>query len=234
MADKEEFEATTHEGGSLLDEGTAAVILSEIKEGKRIWDLNGTKYITRFPTGKDDAAARFEYAKVFNKALEAGIPSQEQMAAKLKAAGIWGDKDNEELSKLREATGALEVILSKKSPKDTSKQTKKLAGELIQKRGELIEKSSELTGLMNQTIEAIAEEARVAFLISACTENGDGTPVWPDHNAFMSDKNGELVNTATYEFTTFSNGLSENYIDMLPEVKFLKDSAKDETDEGAN
>jgi hypothetical protein len=45
----------------------------------------------------------------------------------------------------------------------------------------------------------------------------------------MGETNRELVNSASYEYMTFTNGLAENYLSELTEVKFIREG-KDEED----
>lgn len=226
----EKTEEKPKEDEGILSEDVAVVLFNELSQGYREWEVNGDKYRTRFPTPKEDASARMAYAAAFNEALDKDIPSQKQMMERLRVKGIWADEDDKEVSAIREKIGQLELILSKKDPHDKTKTTRKLAGELLEMRGKAIEKSSRLNEYMANTIEALAEEVKQAYYVSTCTENTDGTRVWPTPEDFMNSKDTGLVNSATYEYVTFTNGLAENYIEMLPEVQFLKSGKGEESD----
>lgn len=216
-----EKEATQDEE-SILSEDVASVLFNEVSQGYRDWELKETKYRTRFPTPKEDASARIAYATAFNEALSKNLPTQKQMRKTLEEKGIWGDDEEREIVGIRDKIAQLETILSKKSPKDQSKTTRKLAGELLELRSKAIEASSQLTDFMANTIEALAEESKQAYYVSTCTELQDGTKVWETPEDFMNSRDSTLVNAATYQYITFTNGLAENYIEMLPEVQFMR------------
>jgi hypothetical protein len=206
----------------ILDEDIATILLNEITQGYRDWAMGEDTYRTRFPTPKEDADARLAYATAFNDAMERGIPTIKQLERRLKEHGIWRTEDEEELKVIRDKMTQIEIILSKKDPKDKSKTTRKLAEELLEMRSQALEKSSQLNEFLNNTIEALAEEVKQAYYVSTCTERRDGSKVWNTPEEYMNSRDASLVNAAAYEYITFTNGLAENYLEMLPEVKFMK------------
>lgn len=223
-------EETKNDGGSVLDEDVASKLFEEIAQGYRSWEYGDAKYRTRFPNAAEDSEARIAYAKQFNKNLEEGLLTQKQMGKLLTSRGIWTDEDEVEVTKLREKISSVEAILAKKSIHDKSKTTRKLVEELAQARVDLFEKTSSFQDYMNQTVEQIAEERRTAYLISSCTTKEDGSHVWESVDKFMNETDSALVGTATYQYVTFTNGLAENYIEELTEVKFLRAGQEDESD----
>lgn len=212
-----------------MEDPVARRLLEEVKSGVREWELkDGTKYRTRYPNSKEMSDANWEYSRAFNKALVADLPTNSQMEELLKKRGIWTDADDKEVDNLRERVGSLELILSKKSLKDKSKATVKMVEELSAARAELIRKTTSYQEYMSQTVEAKAEEARTSFLISLATSNLDDSPVWNTVDEFMTDRRAELVNTATYEYVTFSAGLPSDYVNEFTEVKFLLAGIEDD------
>jgi hypothetical protein len=220
-------EVVEEKDDGILTEDVATILFTEITQGYREWTLGDKKYRTRFATPKEDADARMEYATAFNSALAKNLPTQKQMLVMLKAKGIWTNEDEAELAAIREKMNQIELILSKKDPKDKSKTTRKMAEQLLQLRGDAIEKASQLNEFMGNTIESIADENKQAYYVSSCTENPDGSRVWATPEDFMNSRETNLVSSATYEYVTFINGLAENYVEMLPEVQFMR-AGKDE------
>jgi hypothetical protein len=222
-------EETKVQEESALDEGVTSIVFQELKQGYREWEIGETKYRTRFATPKEEAESRWEYSKAFNRGLVENLPTEREMLAFLEKRGLWTAESEKELASLRQKIDTIEAILAKKSPKDTSKSTRKLAEELLGLRLDVFEKSNERTSYLSQSVESLAEEARTAYLIALCTVNEDGTPVWATAADFMGETNRELVNSASYEYMTFTNGLAENYLSELTEVKFIREG-KDEED----
>lgn len=223
-----------NDGGSILDDDTAAKLLQEINQGYREWEYEGKTYRTRFPNAAEDAKARTTYAKSFNQNLQEGLLTTKQMMKLLTSRGIWDEDDEKTVSELRDKIAKLEALLAKKEPKDRSKATRKMVEELAAARVELFEKTSSYQDYMNQTVESLADESKTAFLISTCTVKDDGSPVWNSVDVFLNSTESGLVGTATFQFVTFVNGLAENYIEELTEVKFLRaglmeDGSKDES-----
>lgn len=225
-------EETKNDGGSLIDEPVASQIVQELTQGYREWEHGGKKYRTRFPTAEEDGDARIAYARSFNKSLEEGLLTQKQMENLLKNRGIWTEEDEKKVSSLREKIGHLETLLAKKSPKDKSKATTKLAEELAGHRLELLDITGGYQEYMNQTVETLADERRTAYYIASCTTNADGSRVWDTVEEFLRSQDGQFVSLATFHYVTFSNGLAENYLDDLTEVKFLMAGVTEDLDEG--
>ena len=211
----------------VVDEVTASAVLSELKQGYREWEVGDDKFRTRFPDSKEVNDANWEYSRAFNRALMEDLPTQKQMDTLIRKREIWTNVDDDEMTQLREKVGSLEIILSKKNAKDTSKATHKLVEELTDLREKLIEKTGTYQEYMSQTVEAKADEAKTAYLIWACTEKSDGHRVWDSVSDFLADRNAGLVNSATYEYITFSSGLASNYLEDLTEVKFLRAGKSD-------
>jgi hypothetical protein len=207
---------------SALDEITANVLYQEVKQGFREWEFDGAKYKTRFPVAKEENDGNWEYSRAFNRALKEGLPTSSEMDKIIRERGIWSEKDEDEISASREKIGSLEVILSKKDVKDHSKATVAIANELSNIRQSVISKTSEYQGFMSQTVESKADEAKTAYLVSTCTESADGSRVWNTVDEFLVDKRAGIVNTATYQYITFTAGLAQDYIEQLSETKYLR------------
>ena len=207
---------------SVLDDAATAKLIQEIKQGYREWEFEDVKYRSRFPVSQEDNDANWAYSKAFNRGLKEDLPTSSEMDKMLRSRGLWSDDDEKELQDWREEIERIEASVAKKELDDRSKPTVKLIERLMELRGSLMVKSGTYREYMNQTVEAKADEARLSLLVANCTETSDGKKVWDSPGDFMNDKRKGLVNTATYEYITFVSGMSENYLEDLTEVKFLR------------
>lgn len=219
--------ATEQEEGTIVTEEIVDKVVAEAESGCREWEFTDARYTTRVPDTKDTNESNWEYSKAFNKALMAGLPTQTQMEKMLAERGIWGEAETARVDELREKIGNIEAILGKKKPTDKSKSVRKLVTELAEARADLIALNGTFNEYMSQTVESKADEAKQAYLISACTFKNDER-VWKDMDSFLTDRDRELVATATYQYMTFSVGLASDYLEDLPEIKFLRAGLNDD------
>lgn len=214
---------------SVLDDAAARQLSQEIKQGFREWEFEDKVYRSRFPSSGEENEANWAYSRAFNKALKEGLPTQNEMLEILRERGLWNSEKEKELDDARKEIQKLESLLAKKDLKDTSKSTRKLVSKLLAKRAYVFALNAEYQEYMNQTVEAKADEARIAVLVSYCTETKDGERVWESVDDYLADRNGELVGAATYQFLTMVSGIAANYLENLTEVKFLR-AGKDESE----
>jgi hypothetical protein len=221
-------EDKVEESESVATDEVADILLDEATKGYREWELDDKKYRTRFPNAEEDSKAGWAYSRAFNEALKEGLPTRKEMEKILRKREIITDDDDKALDKKRDEIAKAEEMLAKKKVGDDSLHTRKLVSELMMNRAELMESINEVQSYMQNTVEYKGDEAKSAYLIASCTTDANGKRVWPTLNEFLTDTNQRLVNTATYEFTTFSMGVYENYFDILPEVQFLRAGKPDE------
>lgn len=212
--------------GELKDEQVDKM-LNELKTGKRFFEIEGKgKFYIRTPTVEEIQKASLVYAKAFNEALKLGLDLQEVLEKEFVKRDILEDESdpNSRSNILRQKLIMLEKILASKNPEDKSKKTKKLAKELADVRNELIEIQVRKQQLLSSSAEAKAEDARNNYFISQTTYHEDGTKVWETYEDFLAERDMLFVARISYEYYTFSYGLSSNYLEEFPEVKFLREN----------
>lgn len=162
------------------------------------------------------------YAIAYRKSIAMGVATRSSMVEILKREQVWGDKEDEALTKMVAEVGMLEVELSRlirtDEPKDKQKDT---AIKLAKARNELYSLVQIKSAPLMHTAEAIAEDFKIDKYIAICTYTKDGKPFFKDHEELISRRNDDDVNTL---FDAVIDELSKDNIELLrnfPENKWL-------------
>ena len=209
---------------SLTDE-QAERLLMELETGEREFSVNDRRMKVVTPSAGDILKADREYARAFNEALDIGLPLQEQLEEKLIAKGFIESDDEFDKTnqKFREEIARLEIKLEQSTKAKNDKTSKKVATDLVKIRNSLLSGIIRRNTLLNSSVEAKAEEARSAYLTSRCVLDIEtNEPVWESFDAYLSETDQLLMSRVSYEFASFSSGVSTNFMAEFPEVKYLE------------
>jgi len=196
------------------------------EERREVTLPNGDEIFIRLPGMADHEEAEWEYARIFNKAIKNGIVPREVMRQQLRDQGIWTEDDDAHSEKLEEDIAYAMAKLQEAADSDDEDGMEKARREVTRLRNEFMAHNSRLNSFMNNCAEEKASEARLLYLTYACSETRDGKRYWKSYEAFKSDKNPAVVNTAFYGFMLFINGLSSNIVDSLPENQVVLKSKR--------
>lgn len=196
-------------------------IFNEVKEGKRLFEVEGFgEFELRFPTSEHNRIADWKYSKTYMDAIQEGLPLEEEIMAVLVERGLWSEQSEKDIDVLRDKISNLELLLSKADENDKSKATKKIAQELFDKRNKVIKLQGKKQGYILHAAETKAEEVKMVYLLSQCVFK-DGKLLWPSAEELDNENRVFLVHRINMEFSTFQAGLTTDFIQNLPESKYI-------------
>jgi hypothetical protein len=203
--------------------------MEEFREFKVTIEDDEQSFKIRKPENQDLMDSEFEYSREFNRAIMAGIMPEARIKVVLNDNGIWGEADEEEIADQLEVVRDLEGDLEEA---ETNAEEVALANELKDARDKLYALRQARSQLFSHSSEAKAESVQREFLVSRCTQFPSGVNVWKSLKEFRDDKRPSLVLMASYEFMTFSNGITDDFMDKLPEnvVLLAKEKADAEAE----
>jgi len=179
-------------------------------------DVNFT---TRMANNEEIQDSEFEYSRVFNKAIMAGILPQSTLLAKLIEAEIWSPEKDRAIEQQRVVVAGIEEKLGEE---ESESAREALARDLSDERAKLYNMRQEKIDLLAHTAEAKADEVQRNFIVSRVTARADTKkPVWKSYEEYRKEQDGGLLFRATYEYLTFINGLPSDFVDALPENQIL-------------
>lgn len=184
----------------------------EVQTGKRVFDSEKYGLLQiRYPKVEENRLADWQYSKVFQQAIVDDIPTNREMDYMIKKRNLWTDADEEKIEKIKDEIQKQIVLLSKM---ETEKNSFPVKMEIDRLRSELFGIQQEKQRYYNNTAEAKAEEAKLSYLIYACTEKADTNKrLWKKYEDFQNEEDQNIVNEITYQFMTFINGLPADFLD---------------------
>lgn len=173
---------------------------------------NGEKYFVRLPTVSESQEGDWVYSRIFNKAIENGIPPQQLMLKRLMEQGIWTEGDEQQLSNLRvsldERLGELEDLLQEENGNE--KAIDRCRQAILDIRAAIFTQQQKLMALLSHTAENKAYDARNFAIVAIVTEKENGERVWANNAAFEKERNYELIQTACFQYMALAAGLTED------------------------
>lgn len=163
---------------------------------------NGRVIYTRLPTLMERQEADWEFSRIFNKAIQNGIPPRQVFVRTLMEQGLWTQEDEIQMSTLRVALDTKQLDLE--DTKDKDKVQKEI--EVLQQN--LVNLQQKLNSFSSHTAEYRADEARRNYTVSIVTENEDGSRVWKTYADLCKDTDEELVNSAIIQYIFLENGIN--------------------------
>lgn len=162
------------------------------------------------------------YAISYRKSISMGVATRASMLEILKREGVWGDKEEEGLTKIATEISLVETEFNKGLFQKVSKEKQKeLALKLAKARTQLYTLIQIKSAPLAHTAESIAEECKIDKLVSSSCFYEDGRLYFKDHDEFISRRNNpdvlELYDAVIDEMS------KENaqFLMNLPENKWL-------------
>lgn len=184
---------------------------------KEVQFQDTTYYISK-PSAEDEAQARLQQSKVFNKALEGGACLKSQLNKILKQRKIWDENDDKEVKELSEKIEANVAKLDEGGFEIM--EARKLAIETNDLRMKLINKMSILREHNTFTAEGQADDAYFDTLVSLCCYNEDGEKIFKSYEDYLNHATEERSQFLAKELSGIIYG-NLDYIKDFPENKFL-------------
>ena len=139
--------------------------------------------------------------------------------------GIWDEsKEVEQLDYMNQISQLEKQLYVKNGRKTKLKMSegKDIAVKIRQLRFKIRELIAERIALESNTAEALADNARFDFLVSACTYYENGEKVYNTLEEYNDATDSELAYGAAAAFADIVYGIDQDSESKLPENKFLK------------
>ena len=188
-------------------------------EGKTV------KIVVKEPTSGILSKAHRIHVKTWTECINDGILTKKQLGKFLRTAGIWDDeKEKEQLRIAQELADCEKELLVKhgRSSKKKASAGKDIAIKMRQLRFQLRELVAEKVALEQNTAEALAENAKFDFLVSACTYHENGQKVYNTLEEYTDSADSQLAFAAAAALGSMLYSIDQDFEAKLPENKFLK------------
>ena len=204
---------------------------SELKNKRYVLtEINGVqrKFSVKRPTPTQFRDAQLEANKAFRKAIESDALTREKIDEYMRANSMWNDEKQKQLETLAKQINEGERQLARGGKtKDgqpfSLKQARALALEIRGWRYEqtmLLAKRRELDQF---TVQGQAENAKFDYLVSVCTVDEDGKPVFTNTEDYYEKSSEKYVVDAASELGNMLFGLETDFEKKHRENVFLKE-----------
>lgn len=189
-------------------------------------------YYVNMPSGKHRKEAREYKDRVFKREMlkvdENGkniAVLSNQVYNLLKSHGVWTDEKEarvKEVSKLIE--DKLRLVSKGKSEQvpTVEKLREIIVKEIKPLRIEQFELLGQSRQMDNLTVESVAAEAEIDYLVTQCTFDSDGERVYADLDDYQIKKNEPYTDEAINQLQILIGNANPNWLLDLPENKILK------------
>lgn len=189
---------------------------------KKVFEVDGKKYVALRPTHKHLQKAQQVYNRAFREAVESGAIVRARVESVMREQKLWDDEKRGRFDQLVKQLLEAEMALAKGGIKKS--EAKKMAVQMRIDRAELRSLSMDRNRLDQFTCESQAEQARFNYLVSTCTVYGEGDqegkPVFSGVEEYL-EKDDEMSNEAAATFAKLYYNYDDEHEAKLPENKFL-------------
>jgi len=185
--------------------------LEYISTGIKIIDVNSKTLIFRYPDAYHRMISRRIYRSEYDKSLQEGMLTHDQMSELIEKRQLVSDSDREQLKKIENQLEAQRVLLSKTTRvRANQDRIKNIISELESKKIEIEYKER---SKYSMTAETRSEEAKVLYLCYCSTYNFDTDKLyWENFDAFKNEYKYEFRQEVLSNFITFYSGLKTSII----------------------
>ncbi len=180
------------------------------------------KFAVIKPLHKHQQKAQEIYTRRWRELAEQGAPLRAELNDILRKRQLWNDemqtKENDLLKKIQDNMIKIKGRLR-------LSEASKLMKENIKLKADLIILRFSRNQLDNNTAEALSEQERFNYLVSACTVYDDnGKPVFSSYEDFLQQDEtaSPLTTMAGESYWKLMTNLDEDYRASWPEYQFLK------------
>lgn len=188
---------------------------------------NVLKLAIRKPTIEDLNEADEIYAEKVASLIKDGIGGRKKLLLRsqlndyLRGAGVWTDKDDQDVRKLQLDIAELLEKIKKGGVKLS--EGKEIALQISNKRREIVRINQKRQIFDDTTIESIAENDKIDYLIYSCTVYADdGRNYWESFEDMKNDKLNEVYREAARLSMKSLFNIDPQFEKNLPENKWLK------------
>lgn len=169
-----------------------------------------------FPGIKESQMADFKYRVAFNEAIRQGIPTSKSMLKWLEKEGIWTKEDDQVIEDIqKEIKNFRKAIEKVGEDTDSAKPYREKISELVKRIDDLREVRN---SYLQNTAEAIADEARITYLTYVCSSNAEtGEKLWDSFEDFQNDRRQQAISKITYQMMLLLMGIDESLLADLPQ-----------------
>ena len=187
---------------------------------KREFVLDDKRYFVKYPSAEVIRAADWEFSKSYNKALIDGIATASEMRSILEKRGIISQEHSEQRDRIVEELE--DVLENMRSEKDIYKKRDSAIDAKI-KRNELFNWDQRINEPLSNTVEQLAEESKVDYLVFSMIEDENGKNTWSSYQDFLKDKNHDLSGMAKYQAILMLRDIDPDFLDKTEENVVLKE-----------
>jgi hypothetical protein len=190
------------------------------------------------PTQKIIQESQMQYSKAFSDYFRKGLLLNKEVEKIVKERDLWDEKSREEFNDLQEGIQKKEDFLNEKNLELNDEDAITAAYELSALREEKWRLQREVQSIYDNTAERRAEDVRVQYLTSQCIYDvKTNKSYFKNYEDFIDKSDTQVVGDSIYQMMIYLNGLEQNFMDVLPETKYIKgifnkkDEGKVEKDE---
>jgi hypothetical protein len=170
----------------------------------------GSTLLFRHPTSEEKMFARFVYKQTFQRALDDGMKTVDEMTEILRERGIISEESDQEIKKLEGKIEGQRAILAK-THKVAARQDR-LIGIIKTLEEELKKLKIKRDRLLGLTAEAKANEAKLFFLCSKCVFRSEKERLWETEEDFNNERDLIFRVEVLSAFSEFVSGLPTSLI----------------------
>jgi len=184
--------------------------LEYITTGVKLVDVSGLSLLFRNPETKIRMKARRIYKLEYDKSIQDGMVSNEQMRELLEQRNIVTDDDRAKLKKIESQLEAQRKVLSMTTRvRARQDRVKEIIKDLENQKNKIIAKER---SKYSMTAETRAEESRILYMCWACTYDEEDNLYWSTYTDFVNEKDYILRQSVLSEFITFYSGIPTSTI----------------------
>lgn len=182
------------------------------------------KLSVRFPLQEDyETSERIYAGKIASLVRESGgkrLLLRSQVNDFLKSAGIWSEEDEKQVEKINKEIDAMLNKLRQGGKK--ASEGRQICIDIMDKRKEVVKINSKKQIFDDTTIESIAENERLDYLIYACTVYAEtGNNYWESFEDMKNDKLSQAYQKAMVAAYDVIFNVNAEFEKNLPENKWL-------------
>jgi len=187
------------------------------KDGKEI------KLAIVRPTQEITNKADLKYVAAVSNAIREGAMTKAECELLIKERGIWGEKQEKKIEKIRKEMRTNEKILLAKGL--SKSKGGKAAKEIQRLRSEMLVIMMDKNAYMDLCAEAYGDKIRNQVYIACCTVYADsGEPFYEDVNDYLARSEEIASIQALANLTYFLNDIDEDYASKFIENQYMREN----------
>tara|TARA_B100000676_G_C18065451_1_gene840674 strand:- start:1650 stop:2522 length:873 start_codon:yes stop_codon:yes gene_type:complete len=199
--------------------------MSDYKETVTLESGESFEIYIKKPTNSMLNKAERHKAKVWNEAFKEGVMTKKEVQQIMEDRGIWNEEKAEEERVLTAEILALEKKLYRGDGESKPKLSdgRKLAVQMRNKRLQLRDLIADRISMDENTVEALADNAKFDYLVATCSFYTDGDrPIFANYEDYNKRSSDEVSVAAAQLLAKMIYQLDKDFENNLPENRFLK------------